>query len=161
MYTVENFIKDYRKESLICINLFSKIPAGGLDYRPTPGQRSTMELMRYLGFGPINGIRRIVAGDWSVGIPANDASKDMPASDFPTRMAWQADEMERLVRSMSSTALESEDMTFPWGETMKKGPALVAYPLKWITGYRMQLFLYLKAAGAHHLGTAEAWRHPA
>ncbi len=160
MYSVENFITDYRKEALICINLYGKIPEGGLDYRPTLGQRSTLELMRYLGFGPINGVRRIVAGDWSVGLPASESSKDMPASDFPARMAWQADEAERLVRSMTSMALDKESITFPWGETMTKGPALVSYPLKWITGYRMQLFLYLKAAGAHHLGTAEAWRHP-
>jgi hypothetical protein len=160
MYSVEQFARAYRKEALVCINLYGKIPAGGLDYRPTPGQRSTLELMRYLSYGPYNVARRIVAGDWSIGMPANEATKDMPASDFPDRMLWQANEVERIVKSVPVTSLINDEMTFPWKETLKKGEALVAYPLKWATGYRMQMFLYLKAAGAHQLGFAEAWRHP-
>src|SRR3954467_1815314 len=98
MYTVDAFVNSFRKECLISINLFNKMPAGGLDYRPTPGQRSTTELLRYLCYGPLSGVKRIVAGDWTYGVPTAEATKDMPASDFPARMAFQADEAERLVR---------------------------------------------------------------
>ena len=161
MYSVDQYIRSFRHEAQISINLFHKIPAGGLDYRPSPSQRTTLELLRYLSFGPYNTVRRIVAGDWSKGIPADQSpSKDMPPSDFPSRMLWQANEVERLVRSVPVTALLNDDFTVPWGVTLKKGEALVELPLKWMTGYRMQLFLYLKAAGAHHLGTAENWRVP-
>jgi hypothetical protein len=161
MYSVDQFVRSYRKEADVCINLFTKIPVGGLDYRPTAGQRSTAELLRYLSYGPYNGVRRILAGDWTLGVATNDATKDMSISDFPMRMAWQADEVERLVRAISPVALMEEEFKFPWGETLKKGEGLINYPLKWVTGYRMQLFLYLKSAGAHHLNTSDAWRPPA
>jgi hypothetical protein len=161
MYSVEQFIRSYRKEAMVSIALFHKMPPGGLDFKPTPGQRTTLELLRYLSYGPYNVVRRILVGDWTVGVPANEATKDMPASDFPARMAWQADEVERLLRAFSPVSLIEDEFTFPWGETLKKGEALINYPLKWVTGYRMQLFLYLKAAGAHQLNTGDAWRPPA
>ena len=157
MYSAESFIHAYSKESSISIQLYHKMPQGALDYRPALGQRSTAELLRYLSYGPYNVVRRILAGDWKVGRPANEATKDMPASDFPRNMRWQGDEVARLVRAVNSMALEQDDFTFPWGETMKKGEALVNQPLRWLTGYRMQLFLYLKAAGAKELGTKDLW----
>ncbi len=161
MYSVDQFVRSYRKEAEVSINLFNKMPPGCLDYRPTLGQRNTLELLRYLSYGPYNVVRRILAGDWSLGMPANEATKGMPASDFPVRMRWQADEVERLVRAVPVVTLTDEEFTFPWGETLKKGEGLINYPLKWVTGYRMQLFLYLKASGASQLTTSDAWRPPA
>ena len=157
MYSVESFIRAYSKESTICIQLFHKMPSSASDYRPTLGQRSTVELLRYLSYGPYHVTRRIIAGDWNVGKPANEATKDMPVSDFPRHMKWQMDEVARMVRSANPIALEKEDIVFPWGETMKKGDALVNQSLRFMTGYRMQLFLYLKAAGAKELGTKDLW----
>jgi hypothetical protein len=157
MFTVENFIATWRKESRISINLFNKLPAGGLDYRPTAGQRNTVELLRYLSYGPYNGVAKIIAGDWQHGKGTAEMTAGMPAADFIARMAWQADALERVVNSIPSTALATESMTFPWGENLKKGEALM-YPLRWLIGYRMQLFLYLKAAGAHQLNTTDCWR---
>jgi hypothetical protein len=157
MFTVENFIQTWRKESRISINLFNKMPAGGLDYRPTAGQRNTVELLRYLSYGPYNGVAKVIAGDWQMGKSTAEMTAGMPASDFTARMAWQADALERVVRSIPVTALATESMTLPWGETLKKGEALM-YPLRWLIGYRMQLFLYLKAAGAHQLNTSDCWR---
>ena len=136
------------------------MPPGGLDYRPTLGQRSTLELLRYLSYAPFNGVRRIVTGDWNLGLPAAEATKGMPASDFPARMAWQADKVDRLMRAASPPSLLKEDMAFPWGDVLKQGEALVAYPLKWLTAYRMQLFLYLKVAGATEIGTKDIWHLP-
>lgn len=157
MYSVESFIRAYSKESTICIQLYHKMPQGALDYRPTLGQRSTTELLRYLSYGPYNVTRRILAGDWNVGKPANEATKDMPVSDFPRNMLWQMDEVARMVRAVNPIALEKEEIVFPWGETMKKGDALVNQPLRFLTGYRMQLFLYLKSAGAKELNTKDLW----
>lgn len=159
MFTLENFITTWRKESRISINLFNKMPAGGLDYRPTAGQRNTMELLRYLSFGPYNAAAKVIAGDWQKGRSTAEMTAGMPASDFIARMAWQADALERVVNSIPSTALATESIVFPWGETLKKGEALM-YPLRWLIGYRMQLFLYLKAAGAHQLNTTDCWRLP-
>jgi hypothetical protein len=157
MLTVEHYIKSFAKECVISVRLYGRLPPGGLDYRPTAGQRSTLELLRYLSYGPYNGVRRILAGDWTQGRPASEVTRDMPPSDFPGRMAWQAEEVARLVRSASPVDLLETDFIFPWGETLKKGEALVAHPLKWLTAYRMQLFLYLKGAGVQDVGTPDIW----
>jgi hypothetical protein len=158
MFSAEAFIRTYSVETDICIRLAGKMPAGGLDYRPTPGQRTTLELLRYISKGPYNGVRRIVAGDWTLGKPAVELSKDMPPSDFAAQMRWQNEEVARIVRAADPVDLETGTMLLPWGETAVKGEALVNHPLKWLVGYRMQLFLYLKAAGATQLATPDLWR---
>jgi hypothetical protein len=161
MFNVESLIRFWKTETDICIALFDKIPAGGLEYRPTPGQRSTLELLKYLSKGPRNGVVRVLAGDWNATPPAMEMAKDMPASDFPRQMRLQAEEVERALRAASPEDLARGTMSFPWGETFTKMDALVHYPYRWLTGYRMQLFLYLKAAGASQLATADLWRAPA
>lgn len=160
MFTIESFIENWKKESRICISLFGKIPPGGLDYKPTAGQRTTLELLRYLSYGPYNGVHRTLQGDWAAGRPTADMMAMMAASDFPARMAWQAEAVERELRAVPMTDLLEKTMTFPWGETLKRGEALMT-PFRWLVGYRMQLFLYLKAAGNTQIGTADCWRVPA
>lgn len=157
LFTVDSFISTWRKESLICVNLAGKVPPGGLDYRPSASQRTTLELMRYLSYGPYNGVHRTLAGDWNTGRPTAEVTAGMPAADFPARMRWQADAVERELRAVPVSDLIGKEMTFPWGETVKRAEALLT-PLRWLIGYRMQLFLYLKAAGNPQLGTAECWR---
>jgi hypothetical protein len=157
MFSVESYIHSFATETAICIRLFAKMPPGGLDYRPTPGQRSTLELLRYLTVGPGNGVRRILAGDWSLGRPAAEATKEMPPSDFPRNLLAQSDAVARLLRAADPTALDRDTFTFPWGEVATKGDGLVNHPLKWLVGYRMQLYLYLKAAGAKDLATKHLW----
>ncbi len=160
MFTLEDFIAAYRKESALCLRLFEKIPDGGLDYRPTPGQRSTLELLRYVSYGPHNVVRRILAGDWTLGRELAEAAKSMPASDFPRVLQAQTDDVALRLHGTDPGRLAAETFTFPWGEILTKGAALVSHPLKWMTGYKMQLFLYLKAAGASELGTPYLWHLP-
>jgi len=157
MFSIEGFIAEWAKESRICINLAAKVPAGGLDYRPTATQRTTLELMRYLSYGPYNGVHRTLLGDWSIGRPTADVTAGMPGSDFVDRMEWQAAAVARELRAAVPEDLAEKEMTFPWGETLKRGQALFT-PYRWLVGYRMQLFLYLKAAGNTQLNTADCWR---
>lgn len=160
MFSTEDFLRQFAKETRLCVRLYEKAPPGGLDYRPTPGQRSTTELLRYLGYGPYNGVRRILLGDFSAGRPTGEVTAGIPASDFPARMAWQLSGVEALVRAANPLDLAEKDIAFPWGDRMRRGPALVAYPLNWLMSYRMQLFLYLKAAGASQLATPDLWHDP-
>lgn len=158
MLSPESFLHIWQQETGTCLRIFAKLPPGALDYRPTAGQRSTLELLRYLSFGPFNGLRRVVLGDWSFGPVAAEYTKDWPPSDFVAKMKWQAREAANLVRAANPIDLETKTITFPWGETLIRSEALVRYPLNWLCSYRMQLFLYLKAAGAKELGTPDLWR---
>jgi hypothetical protein len=160
MFTTASLIRCWNTETEICIALAAKIPAGGLDYRPTQGQRNTLDLLRYLAYGPRNGVVRVVSGDWGATPPAMEMAKDMPASDFARIMTLHADEVTRLLRAANPDDLAHGTMTFPWGETFTKGEALVHYPYRWLTGYRMQLFLYLKGAGVAGISTPDLWRAP-
>jgi hypothetical protein len=160
MLTTDAFIRCWNTETEICVALAAKTPAGGLDYRPTPGQRTTLELLRYLAYGPRNGVVRVLAGDWNATPPAMEMAKDMPPSDFARVMRRHVDEVTRLVRAAEPGDLARGTIAFPWGETLAKGEALVHYPYRWLTGYRMQLFLYLKGAGATGLATPDLWRAP-
>jgi hypothetical protein len=49
MITKQQYINSFVKELEIIKHLREKISVGMLDYRPTPKQRSTMELLQYLG----------------------------------------------------------------------------------------------------------------
>ena len=160
MFSTESLIRAWNAETEICIALFGTMPAGGLEYRPTPGQRNMMDLLRYLSKGPRNGVLRVLAGDWNATPPAMEMAKDMPPSDFVAHMRLQAEEVTRALSTANPEDLLHGTMAFPWGETMSKGEALVTYPYRWLTGYRMQLFLYLKAAGATTLATPDLWRIP-
>src|SRR5690606_8531031 len=110
-------------------------------------------LLRYLSKGPRNGVVRVLAGDWGATAPAMEMAKDMPPSDFVPIMRHHAEEVARLLRAANPGDLAHGMMAFPWGETLPKGEALVLYPYRWLTGYRMQLFLYLKGAGVSGIST--------
>lgn len=157
MITSQSLTHIFKKETAICLALYEHIPAGGLDYRPTAQQRSTLELLRYLSFGPYNGTRRILAGDFSLGKPSAEVTRDWPPSDFVKNMVWQYREVARMLSSVREDDLMNKTITFPWGETLKRGEALVAHPWNWMMSYRMQLFLYLKACGAKELASPDLW----
>ena len=46
--TKEQLVASLQNEVRILLHLVSKIDRSQLNYRPTPGQRSTLELLRYL-----------------------------------------------------------------------------------------------------------------
>jgi hypothetical protein len=64
--TKDELIAQLQKEVRILLHLAGKIDRSTLDYRPTPKQRSTIELLRYLmGMGPIL-VRSIKSGSFDV-----------------------------------------------------------------------------------------------
>ena len=67
MITKDHLLERIIKECKICMRLFTKLPEGSIDYRPAPGQRSTLELLRYLSIAIAGSAHAIVeAGRTSV-----------------------------------------------------------------------------------------------
>jgi hypothetical protein len=64
MYRKDDFLASLKKEAKIIRHLATTIPAGQLGYRPTPGQRSTLELLQYLSFSPLSTAIYLVSGSW-------------------------------------------------------------------------------------------------
>ena len=60
--TKPELIASLQNEVRILLHLADKIEPGMLDYRPTPKQRSTLELLRYLSMMGCTGLPASMAG---------------------------------------------------------------------------------------------------
>lgn len=145
------------RECDICQHLFTKVPSDAMDYRPTPGQRSTLELVRYLSYCGIGGIRSLSTGDWKSFGEYQTRAATLTPEEFPEAMARQKREIAEAIAKLSDEQLRTQEAKMPGGGVLPLGAALMSGPLKWLTAYKMQLFLYAKQAGTAQIGTANAW----
>ncbi|MBA3657890.1 MAG: hypothetical protein H0W69_11125 [Gemmatimonadaceae bacterium] len=145
------------KECEIALHIFEKLPADSYEYRPTGNQRNTTELLRYLSVCGIGGIRWMDAGDYKIFMTMLDATRHMKPEDFPREMQKQKSEIEKYFAEVSEEKLATQQAGVPGGGTVPLEVALMNGPLKWLTGYKLQLFAHAKSAGNESIGTANAW----
>lgn len=157
MITKDQIATGMTRECDICKHLHTKLTPQSYDYKPTPGQRTTVEVLRYLSICGIAGIRCLDQSNWKVfGEHVERASKLQP-SDFPAAMDRQKAEIEEFFGSVTEKILETKEAGLPLGGTLPLGEAIMGLPFKWLAAYKLQLFLYAKATGASEIGTANAW----
>jgi len=146
-----------QNEVRILLHLASKIDRAKLDYRPTPKQRSTIELLKYLTMmGPVL-VQAIKAGpfnpaDWTA------AEKSASARDLDhtlAAIAGQTDGYPALLADVSDADLRAEIELF--GDKATRGAFFVNLVLCGCAAYRTQLFLYLKSCGREELGSMNLW----
>jgi hypothetical protein len=145
------------RECDICLHLFSKLSPDAYDYKPSDSQRTTLELLRYLAACGIGGLRAMANSDWKLFNEELARTREMPAEDFPATMTRQKQAIEQFFASTSEAVLETKEAKMPGGATLPLGAGIMNGPLKWLAAYKLQLFLYAKATGAHQIGTANAW----
>ena len=155
--TKEELIASLQNEVRILLHLASKIDRNQLDYRPTPKQRTTIELLRYLtNMGP-NLIPAIKTGTFDVAAfgaaqaAANAMNVDQVVSAIEKQSAFYARELG----SMSDADFRGEIDMF--GQKHSRGSHIVFLVLCGFAAYRTQLFLYLKACGRDDLNTMNLW----
>lgn len=156
MITKDQLAASLTRECDICRHLFTKLGPAAHDYRPSPGQRSTTDLLRYLSYCGIAGVRSMAEKNWKIFAERAERAKEMPAAEFPAAMDRQKREIEAFFESVSDQTLGTQEAQVPGGGTLPLGAAIMSGPLKWLTAYKMQLFLYAKATGAD-IGTVNAW----
>ena len=158
MFTREQFSESILTEGRILKHLHSKVPAGQLDFRPTPAQRSVAELLEYipLNAGPL--VQAIVAGDFKPLMEGADAIKAEARKDFVGTIDRETRRVAELLKDVPDADFQSREIQMPSGIRVRMGAALVDFPLKFLTAYRMQLFLYLKQCGQSGLTTTNLWR---
>jgi hypothetical protein len=155
--TKEQLADGMTRECDICLHLFSKLSPDAYDYRPSPAQRSTRELLAYLGACGIGGIRALANSNWKLFGEEHARTKDITPEEFPAVMKRQKKEIEQFFASTSENTLETQETKTPLGEALPLGAGILNLPFKWLAAYKLQLFLYAKANGAHEIGTANAW----
>ena len=155
--TKSELIGSLQNETRILLHLASKIDRAKLDYRPTPKQRSTIELLQYLSMmGPAL-VQAAKAGtfdpaSWTV------AEKAAGTRDFDRTLAAIAAQTEAyatLLADVSDAGLRAEIEMF--GNKTTRGAFIVNLVLCGCAAYRTQLFMYLKACGRAELGTMNLW----
>ncbi len=138
-------------------HLYAKIPEGGLDFKFTTEQRSILDLLRYLSYTPQAAVHGIITNDFSLFQIGSERAKTMQSEDFIDIINAQMEGLKADFAIADEAVLSKEDVTFPWGKVDNKAMALLNSPLKWLVGYRMQLFLQVKASGVSHIGTSNNW----
>ena len=154
MYTKEQIWNSFAKEFLIIRHLFEKIPAGGMDYKPTEKQRTTLELLQYLSMTGASTMKAIAMNDVSAGTPYREASLNVTADNFIDHITANEVEMKELFEGISEADLNEKIERF--GSTQSRAIFILEL-LKTLTGYKMQLFLYIKASGNESVVTSNVW----
>ncbi len=153
----EELSRALQHEIKILLHLASKLESAMLDYRPTPKQRSALELLRYLAAMAPGLLEVAATGTFSP--PAWTVHEKAAAGrDFPQTLAViaaQGVEFGELESRWSDADMRAE--IAPWGEKTSRGAFLIAFLLCGYAAYRTQLFLYLKACGREELGTINLW----
>jgi hypothetical protein len=158
MITKDQLAQSLARECDIAIHLFTKLSPEAYEYQPSPEQRTTLALLRYLAVCASAGIHCLVHRDWKLFAEYRDRVKDMRAEEFPAEMERQKQEILGFFGATSDEALRTQEATMPTGIVLPLGPAIIEGPLKWLAAYKMQLFLYAKATGATQLKTSNLWR---
>jgi hypothetical protein len=138
-------------------HLHGKLTPKSYDYKPSEGQRSTLELLQYLSICGIAGIQSLYQSDWKVFGTYRERASKVTAEGFPAAMDLQKKEIKEFFHSVSERDLETKDALLPIGGTQLLGRAILDLPLKWLAAYKLQLFLYAKATGVTEINTANAW----
>ena len=150
-------IASLQNEVRILLHLAGKVDRATLDYRPTPKQRSTLDLLRYLSMmGPtLVGAAKAGAFDEAAWMAAEHAAASLTFDQALETIAGHADLYATLLADVSDADLRAEVEVF--GDKTTRGAFLVTWVLCGCAAYRTQLFLYLKACGRDELGTMNLW----
>jgi hypothetical protein len=150
-------IASLQNEVRILLHLAGKIDRAKLDYRPTPKQRSTVELVKYLSMMGPTMVDVVKAGtfDPAAWTAAEEAANAQDFDQALAAIAAQSEGYATMLAGMSDADLRSEMELF--GEKGTRGAFLVNLLLCSCAAYRTQLFIYLKACGREELSTMNLW----
>ena len=155
--TREELVASLQNEVRILLHLAGKIDRSQLDYRPTPNQRTTLELLRYLAMmGPelITCIRSgaLDHASWQRAVAAADR---LDFDQVLAALEQQPTRYAELIGEFSDADLRDKIELLFWQGS--RGSIIVNLVLCGLAAYRAQLFLYLKACGRSELSTSNMW----
>lgn len=155
--TKSELVAELRTEVRILLHLVGKVDDSSRDYRPTPAQRSTLELINYLTMMGPTVVEGIAAGafDEPAWTAAEQRAMAQSLEEARDVLAVQGDRYAALIGAMPEESFRDEIELF--GERASRGVFLVKWTLGGSAAYRTQLFLYLKACGHDELTSANLW----
>lgn len=155
----DELIFSYKREYFIIKGIFSKISATQYSYRPTPKSRSIEELLKYLthcGYGSLlNALK-----DEAELKKHREGKAIEDLTLFPEAIDAELARISDRIHRIHAKDWESGKSNYWWGPETSLQAAIVETSLKCVTAYRMNLFLWAKEAGNHHLDRTVCWAHP-
>lgn len=158
MITKQQFTDSCLQEINIIKHLYGKVTPEMLNYRPSEKQRSLLELLQYLAHFAKVEMEALYLG---TAIDFPNAMKEayaMPAEKFLEAMDKEADVIKQSMDKLSDEQLAEPVDLFGRNVLRPRSVWLMNLILKNLVAYKMQLFLYLKACGVHHISTSNLWR---
>lgn len=159
--TKEELISSVGDEVRVLTHLIGKIEESMLEYRPTPKQRTMMELLRYLAAFPTIHIKACVAPAFDMEAFRKDWTEEsarvasLGFEQLKAEFARQPVIIADLAGKLTDEELRQDFSMF--GSDGSRGLWLVQMLLQHYAAYRMQLFMYLKGAGREELNTMNLW----
>jgi len=145
----------------IILHLAAKAGPDQFHYRPSPRQKSTLDLLHYFTMvGPIH-LRGALANsfdmaDWGRQWQQQEAAAELLSPEQTiTAIAGLPALFDELLAPCTDEFLREPTQLF--GTTYPRAVWILNLVLSHYTAYRMQLFLYLKAAGREELNTMNLW----
>jgi hypothetical protein len=155
----EHLLHNIEREIILLKRLAEIIEEKDLKFSPGEKVRTTHELMQYLSSIGANMMSWML--DPNFGAEQRKAIREenmtVSIADFSHRLDNQLKKIKESMSSISEEQLLNHEIEMPWKEKMPLGAGIINAPIKFLTNYRMQLFLNLKLNGRPNLGTKEAW----
>lgn len=157
----QHLLSSIEKEISICKRLYTKIPKDQMPFRPKEGMRSMLELIQYLTI-----IGAVMPGYWMQDEEMHfgtffgkqvEAAKEISEDIFHTAMDKQMNEINNIFSKITEDDLHQKEITYPWGAKGPLGEGIINTSIKFLSAYKLQLFMYIKLCTDQQLGTADAW----
>jgi hypothetical protein len=156
MLTKAEFLASLQREHDITLHLVSKLTPVLAEFRLSPGQRSTLELLRYLTVQIEGTLSFFLTASWDGWETAEEAAKSLTLEQIPDALADQMSRVQAQLATLDEAAFAARRCTTFSGQEAALAHALFEHTLKFAVAYKMQLFLQAKAAGAE-LGSSNLW----
>jgi len=157
MITKQQLLDSMRHETQVIRHLAAQVRESRLDWRPTPAQRSILELLRYMTHMALVPALYCVRGDWTHAEGLAEEAQSVTHETFGAAMERQLVRIEEALDGLDEDAAATKPAAMPWGAPTTQGAGLMDMVLKTYVAYRMQLFLYAKQSGCADLGPFDCW----
>jgi hypothetical protein len=155
----QHLLQNLEREILLLKQIAPLIKEEDLQFRPAEKVRSMLEMMQYLSGIGSTMLRWFVKNDitkeeWQ---KIREYRSTLTLQNFELRLDEQWADIQKYMDEITEEDLVTKIVELPSKEKMVLGAAIINAPIKWLTAYRMELFLYLKITGHSHISTREAW----
>ena len=150
-------IAQLRQQTDCLIHLARQLTPEQADFRLTPPQRSTIELLRYLCTQNPGVVDFIITGGWDRWEHLDHRHAGLGLAAIPEALRASQRAVEEALAPWSDARLESRRVRMFWGEVLSMHDAIEASAVRYTIGYTMQVFLQAKAAGLSGIGTSDVW----